>query len=96
MSRTAYIAGKIAGLPHHDVKVKFDRIASKLKNLGYQVIKPATISDNNPTWEDVMRADIKRLLECDEIHMLPDWQESKGAQLERDIAMRLGMEVVYH
>jgi len=43
-----------------------------------------------------VRNDIKKMLECDEVHMLPDWQESRGAQLERDIALRLGMHVVYH
>ncbi|NDC41298.1 MAG: DUF4406 domain-containing protein, partial [Chitinophagia bacterium] len=48
------------------------------------------------TWKDAIKNDIKRMLDCDEVHLLPDWQESRGAQLERDIAIRLGMQVVYH
>jgi Domain of unknown function (DUF4406) len=36
------------------------------------------------------------MLQCDEVHLLPCWNESRGAQLERDIAIRLGMNVVYH
>jgi len=30
---------------------------------------------------------------ADEVHMLPGWQESKGATLEREVAMRLGIPV---
>jgi len=54
------------------------------------------VNDNESNWDDTVRADIKTMLECDEVHLLPDWQESRGAQLERDIAVRLGMQIVYH
>lgn len=30
---------------------------------------------------------------ADEVHMLPGWQGSKGATLERDVAIRLGIPV---
>jgi chorismate mutase len=30
---------------------------------------------------------------ADEVHMLPGWQDSKGATLERDVANRLGIPV---
>jgi len=49
----------------------------------------------NGTWKDYMVNGISILLLCDEVHMLPDWQNSKGASLERDIALRLGIKVVY-
>jgi hypothetical protein len=96
MNRTAYVAGKITGLPKAQVKDKFNMIATQLAGMGYQVVKPVAVTDDTQTWDDAVRSDIKKMLECDEVHLLPDWQESKGAQLERDIALRLGMEVVYH
>jgi len=96
MNRTAYIAGKITGLPKGDVKDKFNMMASQLTGLGYHVVKPVAVYDDSQTWDDAVRSDIKKMLECDEVHLLPDWQESRGAQLERDIALRLGMQVVYH
>ena len=96
MKKTAYVAGKITGLPKEDVNDKFNMIADELAEMGYQVVKPVSVSDDSRSWEDGVRSDIKTMLECDEVHLLPDWQESRGAQLERDIAVRLGMQVVYH
>lgn len=96
MNRRVYVAGKVTGLPKEQVKTKFNQITSKLNGLGYQVVNPVAITNDVPSWDDALRNDIKKMLECDELHMLPDWQESRGAQLERDIAIRLGMNVVYH
>ncbi len=96
MSKTAYVAGKITGLPKDQVKSKFNMISNQLHAMGYLVVRPAAVNDDSRTWDDTMRQDIKKMLECDEVHLLPDWQESRGAQLERDIALRLGMQVVYH
>ena len=96
MSRTAYLAGKITGSPKAHVKDKFSVIARELTGMGYQVVEPTAISDDIQAWDTAIRKDIKKMLECDEVHMLSDWQESRGAQLERDIAIRLGMQVVYH
>jgi hypothetical protein len=96
MMRTAYVAGKISGLPKTAVRDKFNMITSQLKDQGYEVINPQPAYADDITWDEAVRGEIKKMLECDEVHMLPDWQESRGAQLERDIALRLGMEVVYH
>lgn len=94
MSKTAYIAGKITGLPKNQVKTKFNLIAKQLIGLGYKVMKPSAVSNNED--HETVRDDIQNMLKCDELHLLPDWQESRGAQLERDIALRVGMNLVYH
>jgi hypothetical protein len=96
MNRTAYIAGKITGLPKTHVQDKFNLINDQLTCMGYHVVNPLAVTDDSKTWEDAVRSDIQKMLECDEVHLLPDWQDSRGAQLERDIALRLGMQVVYH
>ena len=96
MNRTAYIAGKITGLPKGIVKDKFNMMARQLSGMGYQVVKPDAVTDDTNSWDDAVRNDIKKMLECDEVHLLSDWQDSRGAQLERDIALRLGIQVVYH
>ncbi|MCW3123771.1 MAG: hypothetical protein JWQ38_3263 [Flavipsychrobacter sp.] len=96
MNRTAYIAGKITGLPKGHVQNKFNVVSNQLSGMGYEVITPDAVTDDSKGWDASVRNDIKKMLECDEVHLLPDWQDSKGAQLERDIALRLGMQVVYH
>jgi hypothetical protein len=96
MNKTAYVAGRVTGLPHDEVATKFNHIAEQLNGQGYRVVRPLAVYDASQTWDEAIRGDIKRMLDCDEVHLLPDWQESRGAQLERDIAVRLGMQVVYH
>jgi len=96
MNRTAYIAGKITGLPKGYVKDKFNFIANQLTRRGYYVVKPIAITDETHPWNEAVGSDVKKMLECDEVHLLPDWQESSWAKLERDIALRFGKQVVYH
>jgi nucleoside 2-deoxyribosyltransferase len=96
MSKTVYIAGKVFGLPEQQVREKIERVSTDLQNQGYRVVSPAESINKGETWERTMKQSIKSMLECDEVHLLPGWQESRGAQLERDIAIRLGMDVVYH
>ncbi len=96
MSKTIYIAGQISGLPREQVTDKFNRVASELSAQGFNVVSPVSITQRGKSWEEAVRNDIKNMLECDEVHLLPCWQESRGARLERDIALRLGMQIVYH
>ena len=44
-------------------------------------------------WREHMRADIRLLMDCDWIFMLPGWQLSKGAKLEFDVATSCGIKV---
>lgn len=96
MSKTIYIAGKMNGLPEAQVRNKFERFSTDLQRQGYNVVSPAESIQSDATWEHTMKHSIKSMLDCDEVHLLPCWQESREAQLERDIAIRLGMQVVYH
>lgn len=49
--------------------------------------------EGKPThsWECFMRHDLRALLDCDTIAILPGWKESRGARLEIDIATALHM-----
>lgn len=96
MSKTIYIAGKVNGLPEAQVKEKFERFSNDLQSRGYSVVSPAENRQSGDTWEHSMKHSIKSMLDCDEVHLLPCWQESREAQFERDIAIRLGMQVVYY
>lgn len=42
-----------------------------------------------------MRTDILTLLGCDSIHMLEGWWHSRGANVERTVALAVGMPVTY-
>ena len=41
-----------------------------------------------------MRADLRALLDCDAIYMLPGWRESRGATAEHTVAVACGIPVL--
>jgi hypothetical protein len=41
-----------------------------------------------------MRADIKLLVDCDGIALLPGWEQSDGANVEHTLARGLGLRVM--
>lgn len=47
------------------------------------------------THAEYMKIDINAFLDADEIHMLPDWKDSKGAKIEHQLALDLGINIVY-
>lgn len=90
-----YIAGKMSGLPDLGYPA-FNAAAEKLRAEGHDVINPA----ENPeppcgSWAGYMRMSVAQVATCDAILMMPGWESSKGATLERHIARALGLEVVY-
>ena len=102
MSRAApvkvYLSGPMTGLPEYN-KHAFMGCAQALRAVGYEVVNPAenTVDtaglSEQEAWQAYMRIDIKQLLDCDGIVMMPGWPESKGATLERAIAQGLGLSV---
>ena len=104
-----YIAGKVSGLNMSDVRKKFLHRQRELEAEGFIVINPVErILNVNlakvqmgepPLTEDENRKEILGiclydLSQCDELHLLHDWEVSPGALLEVSFAERLGMKIV--
>ena len=95
--RRVYIAGRITGVPFF--KLSFSIAAFTLVFRGYEPVNPASIDfgpdeTENATWEDYMRVCLPKLATCDYIYLLPGWEESRGAVLEKQIADALGIKEV--
>jgi len=93
MKRAIYISGPMTGLPEFNYPA-FHQAAAELRAQGLEVVNPAEngIPADAP-WQEHMREDIRMLMDCDTIHMLPGWRESNGAKLEHHIAVALGFRV---
>ena len=88
-----YISGPMTGLPEFNFPA-FNAAAAQLRSLGYEVINPAEFGEGEgKTWADYMRKDIKALMDCTHVAVLPGWENSKGARLEVYLAGQLGMPV---
>lgn len=89
--QTLYISGAMTGQPDLN-KPAFNAEAARLRALGYHVENPAEVDlPAGATWSDYMRADIPMLMRCDAIVMLDGWTASRGALIEHNLALALGM-----
>lgn len=89
-----YVAGPMTGYPNSNFPA-FHAEAARLRAAGLEVFNPAELNlGDEPTWEDCMRADIRQMMRCNAICMLPGWQASRGATLEHNIATTLGFDVL--
>ena len=90
--RRLYVSGKISGETRYTKK--FYDASEKLGALGYWVYLPIDVVKRPKSWEDAMKACICYMLNNAEgIALLPDWEDSRGAKLEREIALALDMPV---
>lgn len=67
-----------------------------MEDLGYEAVNPCDLNHagHDQTWESYMRVDIKALMDCEAICLLPEWHRSVGARTEYHLAQVLGMDVV--
>lgn len=91
---TVYLAGPMSGIPEFNYPA-FNAKATELRALGIEVRNPAENDggSTDKTWNEYMRLAIRSLLECDEILLLPRWENSRGARIEKFIAEELGMMI---
>jgi hypothetical protein len=103
-----YISGPITGIENNNRDAFYARemeLINQLKTIpqpGGEIINPMLIAAEvnyewrykrkAPAWADYMRACLKELARADFITFLPGWEESKGSQLEKQIAEALGID----
>lgn len=92
---TIYICGPMTGLPEHNYPA-FHAAARELRAQGHTVVSPAELDHGDEKcWADYLRRDIKAMMDCDTIAVLPGADKSRGATFERMIASKLGFSVIY-
>ena len=89
-------------MPFDIVEENFYRAAEKMDREGHTIVNPLLIpasrkkpAEKTPEWSDYMRAYIKALCDCDAIFMIYGWENSKGARIEFNLAVDLGLKVIY-
>lgn len=106
MPKTIYLAGPMRGYELWNFPA-FDANQKYLEIRGWSVISPAAMDREHgfdetvettfsqEQWETAMRRDYEAIMRSDAIALLPGWHNSEGAKLEREMAIRLGVEI-YH
>lgn len=89
---TVYIAGKITGDPGY--RAKFKWVEAGLEGYGYTPISPAWLPAKGFSYRGYLRMGQALLRECQAICLMPGWQESNGAVLEAEAAVKKGLMVM--
>jgi len=103
-----YISGKMTGLKNY--REVFQKHEDLLRSWGYtDIVNPVHLSDKiiekyNMTEEESFRPenakiflteDLRVLLDCDILYLIPNWHTSKGANLEKHVAERIGKLILF-
>ncbi len=89
-----YISGQITGLKKQTCYKNFETGIMKLRRIDKFGVSPYQ-GDEGKTWNEYMKRGIETMMNCEGIFMLSNWRDSKGANIERSLAMQLGMKVMY-
>ena len=89
-----YISIPITGVPKDLVEQQVSEVKTMLDTKECVSLNPLDIPDG-PDWYYFMRESVKLLADADIIYMMPGWRESRGCILERYLAMRLNIPVMY-
>jgi len=91
-----YISGQISGLEPEDAVSNFNEMEKLLRAQGYSVVNPTRLGIEDVSgkgWDYYMKKGIKLLMDCDAVYMLIGWSNSRGANIEWQLAYDLGMTI---
>lgn len=98
MKRRVYISGKITGLPIEEARANFAEIEKCYSVLGVKTFNPMSEKRlinklGRLPWVVYIISDVCMELLCNEIHLQPNWTDSRGARIERKIAVFLKYKI---
>lgn len=99
--KTIYLAGKVTGLPIHEVTMKFGSKQKQLEAKGYKVINPLELVSKHAQgwktdWHTAMKICIKYLMDADCAYFMPCWINSEGGNFEHSLCDKLGIDKYYN
>lgn len=98
-----YVAGPMTGFPGNNYAA-FNAKAAELRAMGFIVENPA----ENPhplsadglrlpvcsSWQGYMRLALRQISRADAVYLLPGWRQSRGARVEHQLAVGMGMTLI--
>ena len=88
-----YLAGRITG--NAGYREEFDEAARFYEGRGFIALNPATLPEGMEK-ADYMRICMAMIDSADAVVMLPDWEMSQGARLEKAYADYISKAVILH
>jgi len=90
-----YISGPMSGYEGLNFDA-FNDAADYWRGKGWEVVNPAEVNpDLNADWVECIVADIVAMRDCTHIFMLDNWEQSYGAAIEKLVAEKMNMQVIF-
>jgi hypothetical protein len=99
--KVAYIAGPYRAQTPHKILENIraaEQVALRYWKAGYAVICPhmnTRLFDGEAPDDTWFTGDLEILRRCDVVVAMQTWQKSHGARVEAELAINLGIEVIY-
>lgn len=101
-----YLSGPVSGYDLEERRRTFAWWTAWLERVrGWGVVNPLEVRPEcdgcaleevgGHTWSCFMRWDLRAMLTCDRIVLMPGWEASPGARLEHYVAVSCGLEVSF-
>ena len=87
-----YVAGPITNTP--DYKQYFAAAEKRLRDAGHVTMNPAVLGYGF-THSEYMHVCFAMIDVCDAVYMLDGWQDSKGACMEYEYALKAGKIIMF-
>lgn len=87
-----YVAGPMSGYPEANYPA-FNKASDALRGCGFTVVNPAEVHVTQCHYVDLIREDLREMLDCHGVATLDNWWESPGARNEVSCAGLLKMPV---
>ena len=95
--KKCYNSGKITGLPYLVAYNNFRTADKEISSRGFTPVNPVEEQWLKPDapWILHMIVDLWHLLWCDTVFFQRNWAESRGAQIEFQVALALNKNLIY-
>ena len=92
LGEIVFISGPITGMPDLNIPA-FNAADKKIRRTGAAVYNPASLPLGND-WQWYMDQCFKAMQDCTAIYQLLGWENSRGARIENEWALELGLSFI--
>ena len=87
-----YLSGPMSGYDEYNYPA-FNAAAARLREAGYVVENPTEIGHPGMDYTELLKTDIRVILDCEGVAVLEGWWSSRGAHIETSVAGHIGLPI---
>ena len=98
MTKMIYVSGPVT--KNKNATTQFNEADKFIRKLGHIPLNPIRIDPPHPLkkdkWLYYMRKSVELLVKSDALFLLDGWEKSKGARIEFDLCIKLGIPIYFN